>query len=69
MMTEDLALRDFVPHQNPCAQCGKPIRAPAWIEAGSQRMSYLWVCSACDYRFAAVAFFQDGRPAQVERAA
>ena len=69
VMLEDLAFREFVPHQNPCAQCGRPIMAPAWIEAGSRRMSYLWVCSACNYRFAAVAFFEDGQSEPAERAA
>ena len=46
-----------LPRGNPCAQCGKPILAPDWVEAGSQRISYLWNCRACDYRFEAVAFF------------
>jgi hypothetical protein len=68
-MAEDLAFREFVPHQNPCAQCGRPIMAPAWIEAGSRRMSYLWVCSACNYRFATVAFFEDAQSEPAERAA
>jgi hypothetical protein len=44
---------------NPCAQCGKPIREPDWIESGPGRMSYLWYCSACDYRFEAMAFFEE----------
>lgn len=69
VMVEDLAFREFVPHQNPCAQCGRPIMAPAWIEAGSRKMSYLWVCSACNYRFAAVAFFEGGQSEPAERAA
>jgi hypothetical protein len=47
------------PHQNPCAQCGKPIPAPEWIEGDPRRMSYLWHCWACDYRFEAVAFYED----------
>ena len=49
----------YMPHQNPCAQCGQPIAAPDWIEAGPRRVSYLWHCQACDYRFEAVAFFED----------
>jgi C4-type Zn-finger protein len=50
-----------LPHQNPCAQCGKPIAAPEWFENGPHRTSYLWNCHACGYRFEAVAFFdQDG---------
>ncbi len=50
---------DHMPQGNPCAQCGKPIAAPEWIEAGPHRISYLWYCGACDYRFEAVAFFDD----------
>jgi hypothetical protein len=52
-----------LPQGNPCAQCGKPIATPEWIENGPGRTSYLWHCWACDYQFEAVAFFedQDGR--------
>ncbi len=32
---------------------------PEWIEAGRHRASYLWHCHACDYRFEAVAFFNE----------
>jgi len=46
-----------LPQGNPCAQCGKPIATPEWIESGRHRTSYLWHCRACDYRFEAVAFF------------
>ena len=49
----------YLPHENPCAQCGKPILVPEWIEAGPRRVSYLWHCQACDYKFEAVAFYQD----------
>jgi hypothetical protein len=49
----------YLPTENPCAQCGKPIAAPEWIENGPHRTSYLWRCSACDYEFEAVAFFAD----------
>jgi len=49
----------YLPHENPCAQCGKPIGAPDWVEAGPRRASYLWHCRACGYRFEAVAFFDD----------
>ena len=52
----------YLPHENPCAQCGKPIAAPEWVEAGPRRISYLWHCRACDYRFEAVAFFDDSQP-------
>jgi hypothetical protein len=51
----------YLPQENPCAQCGKPIPVPDWIEAGPRRVSYLWQCQACDYRFEAVAFFDDSR--------
>jgi hypothetical protein len=39
-----------LPHDNPCAQCGKPKAAPDWTENGPRRISYLWHCRACDYR-------------------
>jgi ribosomal protein L37AE/L43A len=51
----------YLPHGNPCAQCGKPIAAPEWVEAGPRRTSYLWQCQACNYRFEAVAFFDDSQ--------
>ena len=55
----------YLPRQNPCAQCGTPIVAPDWVEAGPRRACYLWHCQACNYRFEAVAFFDqtgtDGR--------
>jgi ribosomal protein L37AE/L43A len=51
----------YLPKQNPCAQCGKPIAAPEWIENGPRRTSYLWHCRACGYQFEAVAFFDDSR--------
>jgi ribosomal protein L37AE/L43A len=58
-----MARRDFgyLPKQNPCAQCGKPIAAPEWIENGQRRISYLWHCRACDYRFEAVAFYDNSQ--------
>jgi hypothetical protein len=49
----------YLPQGNPCAQCGKPIATPEWIENGPRRTSYLWHCLACDYQFEAVAFFED----------
>jgi len=51
----------YLPKQNPCAQCGKPIAAPEWIENGPRRISYLWNCRACHYRFEAVAFYDKSR--------
>ena len=50
---------DHLPHENPCAQCGKPISAPEWTEAGPGRISYLWRCQACGYQFEAMAFYQE----------
>jgi len=47
----------YLPHGNPCAQCGEPIAAPDWTENGPRRISYLWHCKACDYKFEAVAFY------------
>jgi len=49
----------YLPQGNPCAQCGKPIATPEWIENGPRRTSYLWHCQACDYEFEAVAFFEE----------
>jgi hypothetical protein len=46
-----------IPRQNPCAQCGAPIPEPDWIEPGEGRISYLWTCRACGYRFEAMAIF------------
>ena len=48
-----------IPRQNPCAQCGTPIAKPDWIEPGEGRISYLWNCRACGYRFEAVAIFDE----------
>ena len=49
----------YLPHENPCAQCGKPIAAPDWVEADSGRTAYLWHCRACGYRYEAIAFFAE----------
>jgi hypothetical protein len=48
-----------IPRQNPCAQCGAPIAQPDWIEPGEGRVSYLWNCRACGYRFEAIAIFNE----------
>ena len=48
-----------LPRGNPCAQCGKPIASPDWVEQGQGRISYLWSCRACDYRFEAIAIFDE----------
>ncbi len=47
----------FLPRENPCAQCGKPIPRPDWVEHGEGRTTYLWNCRACDYRFEAIAIY------------
>ena len=52
----------YLPRWNPCAQCGKSIPTPEWIESGPKRVSYLWHCPACGYRFEAVAFFDETDP-------
>ncbi|HET6839104.1 MAG TPA: hypothetical protein VFH41_05145 [Bradyrhizobium sp.] len=50
----------YLPHENPCAQCGSLISAPEWIEEeGPRRVVYLWHCWACDYRFEAEAVFEE----------
>ena len=56
-----MPVSDFrdLPRQNPCAQCGEPILMPDWVEPGEGRVTYLWHCRACDYRFEAVAYFDD----------
>ena len=48
-----------IPRQNPCAQCGAPIPKPDWIEPGEGRITYLWTCHACNYRFEAIAIFEE----------
>jgi hypothetical protein len=48
-----------LPTQNPCAQCGKPIAFPDWIEVSPGCTAYLWHCRACDYRFEAIAYFEE----------
>ncbi len=50
------------PTQNPCAQCGKPIARPLWSERGSDRMSFIWSCNACDYQFTTIAIFRTHTP-------
>ena len=66
-----MARRDFgyLPRENPCAQCGAPIAAPDWTENGPRRISYLWHCKACDYKFEAVAFYDASHSEQPALAA
>ena len=56
----EMARADFhdTPQQNPCAQCGVPIARPEWTEPGRGRVSYLWHCHACGYRFEAIAIYE-----------
>jgi len=49
----------YSPNANPCAQCGEPIAMPESIEPGAGRTAYLWHCRSCDYRFEAVAIFDE----------
>jgi ribosomal protein L37AE/L43A len=53
---------NHLPHDNPCAQCSKPIAVPDWVENGARRISYLWRCRSCGYRFEAVAFYDASHP-------
>jgi len=48
-----------LPRNNPCAQCGRPIASPDWVETSAGRADYLWHCHACNYRFEAIAFSAD----------
>ncbi|MCA1454324.1 hypothetical protein I6F35_14015 [Bradyrhizobium sp. BRP22] len=48
-----------LPRGNPCAQCGKPITKPDWVERDAGRTFYLWHCRACDYRFEAIAIYPE----------
>jgi C4-type Zn-finger protein len=54
----------YLPRENPCAQCGRPIAVPDWIESGPRRISYLWHCQSCDYRFEAVMYLDAPKPAR-----
>ena len=51
----------YLPRGNPCAQCGTPIAMPDWIESVPGRTSYLWTCRACDYRFEAIAIYDESQ--------
>jgi hypothetical protein len=48
---------EFEPHDNPCAQCGKPIGRPVWSEPGESCTTYVWMCQACDYEFTSTAVY------------
>jgi hypothetical protein len=66
-----MAQADFsnLPRRNPCAQCGKPIASPDWVETDSNRTSYLWHCRACNYTFEAMVIFEEREPARAPLAA
>jgi ribosomal protein L37AE/L43A len=49
----------YMPRENPCAQCGSAIAVPDWAEAERDRVSYLWQCRVCGYRFEAIAFYDE----------
>ena len=53
---------DFIPHDNPCAQCGKPIAKPSWSEPGEGCVTYVWSCRACDYEFTCTAVYTHEQP-------
>ena len=52
----------YLPRGNPCAQCSKPIPRPDWVESSTGRTSFLWFCRACDYRFEAIAIYEETHP-------
>jgi ribosomal protein L37AE/L43A len=56
-MTTVAHASEFVPHDSPCAQCGKPISKPVWSEPGERCVTYVWACQACDYEFTATAIY------------
>ncbi|WP_454620495.1 hypothetical protein [Bradyrhizobium cenepequi] len=58
-----------LPRGNPCAQCGKPITKPDWVEQDVGRTFYLWHCRACDYRFEAIAIYPEPHSEQAPLAA
>ena len=60
---------DFVPHDNPCAQCGKLIAKPIWSEPGEFCQTYVWRCLACDYEFTCTAVYPQSEARERELAA
>jgi ribosomal protein L37AE/L43A len=56
-MTLTAGQSDVIPHNNPCAQCGKPIAKPSWSEPGEHCVTYVWACQACDYEFVSTAVY------------
>lgn len=68
MTPSTVSKTEFVPHNNPCAQCGKPIASPIWSEPGPRCDAYVWHCDACDYEFTTLAMYATDR-AEAERIA
>ena len=56
-MTQAIKTTADVPHNNPCAQCSRPIGTPLWSEASERCVAYVWRCESCDYEFTAYAMF------------
>ena len=50
------------PSLSHCEECGKPIPRPDWVESSPGRTSFLWFCRACDYRFEAIAIYEEADP-------
>lgn len=69
MASSGVTEADFVPHNNPCAQCGRLIPSPVWSEPGDHCNAYLWVCDVCDYEFTSLAVYRQGRAAEQRIAA
>lgn len=46
-----------LPTNNPCAQCGKLIRAPSWSESDRDKIHFIWRCEACNYEFQTIAMY------------
>jgi hypothetical protein len=47
------------PHNNPCAQCGRPIARPVWSETVGCRVHHDWICQVCDYEFTTIAIYAE----------
>lgn len=55
MTTKNAFEAGFIPHNNPCAQCLRPIGSPLFWEVTEHGVDYIWRCEACDYEFTAFA--------------
>jgi hypothetical protein len=47
----------ILPKNRPCEQCGKPIRAPTWMEADQDWIHFVWDCTGCDFQFRTTAIY------------